>query len=131
MAARFVLLYDADCGLCTFFARAVKVADLGRRIEPMALADPRADPWFAGTSEEERFGSFHVVRPSGDRLTRGRALLALVEALPLASCAARRVSGVRPAIRLANRVYDAMVWYRAFLAGQPAQPRESLGARTK
>jgi len=128
VGARFVLLYDADCGLCTFFAGAVKVADLGGRIEPMALADPRADPWFARAAKEERFGSFHIVRPSGDRLSRGRALIALVEALPLGAGLSRLASGIPFAVAAAESVYAFSVRYRDFLAGLPTTPEATSAA---
>ena len=122
MAARFVLLYDSDCGLCTFFARAVGLADFRDRIEPIPLGASIADPWFSGATAGERFGSFHVVRPSGERVSRGLALIALAEALPLGAGFARWAMAMPSAVDLADRAYALMVRYRALLAGGPASP---------
>lgn len=122
MPVRFVLLFDSDCGICSFFARAVKLIDLGGRIEAVPLSAPRADPWFAHASKEDRFGSFHVVRPSGERTSRGRALVALIGALPLGAGLARFVSAMPSAIGAAERLYDLVVRYRGFLAGLPTKP---------
>ncbi len=117
--ARFFLLYDGDCGVCAFFARLVHRADLRRQIGLVPLATPAADPWFAGVSQEERFGSAHVVWPSGIRVSGGRALIALLAALPLGAGAARMALGMPVAARGADSVYRALVRYREFLASQP------------
>ena len=114
---RVVALYDSDCGLCTFFARGVGLLDVWSRIERLPLSSPRADAWFAGASEDERFGSFHFVRESGQRLSRGPALIALVEALPLGAGLARLSFSIPAAVDTAERVYRLAVRYREFLAG--------------
>ena len=121
MAPRVVALYDSDCGLCTFFARAIGLLDVRSGIDWVPLSSRHADAWFAGASEDERFGSFHVVRGSGERLSRGRALIALLEALPVWAGLARLLFVIPAAVEAAERVYGLAVRYREFLGGTPTR----------
>jgi len=118
MAEALILLYDSDCGICTFFARLVHLVDLRGRIEFIALSDPRADPWFLGTTEGERYGSFHAAQQSGERVSHGQALLAVLAALSLGGGVVRRATDLPRAVALADWVYRIMLRYRTFLAGK-------------
>jgi len=68
------LLYDADCGVCTFAKRVVTAFDWRRRIEAVPLQDPRTDRLLAGMDEDARWASFHVVR-EGKTASGGDGLL--------------------------------------------------------
>jgi len=68
------LLYDADCGVCTFAKRVVTAFDWRRRIEAMALQDPRTEHLLAGMGEDARWATFHVVR-DGRTASGGDGLL--------------------------------------------------------
>ena len=68
------LLYDADCGVCTFAKSVVTAFDWRRRIEAVALQDSRSDRLLAGMDEAARWSTFHVVR-DGRTASGGDGLL--------------------------------------------------------
>lgn len=68
------LLYDADCGVCTFAKRVVTTFDLRKRIEAVPLQDPRTHRLLAGMKEDARWSTFHVVR-GGKTASGGDGLL--------------------------------------------------------
>ena len=70
------LLYDADCGVCTFAKRIVTALDWRRRIEAVPLQDPRTDFLLAGMDEDARWATFHVVR-DGRTASGGDGILAI------------------------------------------------------
>ena len=63
------MIYDADCGMCSFAKRVVMGLDVRRRIEAVPIQDPRAARLLEGLDEEARWSMFHVVR--GDRRAGG------------------------------------------------------------
>jgi predicted DCC family thiol-disulfide oxidoreductase YuxK len=79
---RWTVLYDGECGLCKWMLAGLLVRDRERRLMPLALQHPDADPLLGDLSHEERTGSFHLVSPSGERLSGGAALPALLRLLP-------------------------------------------------
>ena len=81
MIPRPVLLYDGDCRLCRFAARIIDSADRRGRIALLPLADEGADPLLATMPEDERLGSWHLVRTGGRIASRGAAGIELLEAL--------------------------------------------------
>ena len=68
------LVYDADCGVCTFAKRVVTAFDWRGRIEAVPLQDPRIDRLLAEMDEETRWATFHVVR-DGRTASGGDGLL--------------------------------------------------------
>jgi predicted DCC family thiol-disulfide oxidoreductase YuxK len=68
------LLYDSDCGVCTFAKRIVKAFDWRNRIEAVPLQDPRVGRLLAAMDEEARWATFHVVR-NGRTASGGDGLL--------------------------------------------------------
>jgi hypothetical protein len=61
----------------------------------LSLEDPAAEPLLEPLSEEERFGSWHLVGPDGRIASRGAAGVELLEALgyPRSSRTAARAAG--------------------------------------
>jgi predicted DCC family thiol-disulfide oxidoreductase YuxK len=105
---RPVLLYDGDCRLCRFAARIVDSADRRGRIALLPLADEAADPLLATMPEDERLGSWHLVRTGGRIVSRGAAGIELLEVLghERPACAARRAEP------LAERAYTLVARHR-------------------
>jgi len=68
------LLYDADCGVCTFAKRVVTAFDWRGRIEAVPLHDQRTERLLAGMDEALRWSTFHVVR-DGKTASGGNGLL--------------------------------------------------------
>ena len=102
------LLYDADCGVCTFAKRIVTALDWRRRIEAVPLQDPRTDFLLAGMDEDARWATFHVVR--GARTSSGGEGLLEVGGLLLNDRFPAMAVEIPSLRRAGDRVY-------AFLAG--------------
>ena len=79
---RWTVLYDGDCGLCKWCMAGLLKRDRARRMVPMALQHPDADPLLGDLPMEERMGSFHLVSPSGERRSGGAAMPALLRLVP-------------------------------------------------
>jgi predicted DCC family thiol-disulfide oxidoreductase YuxK len=114
-----VLLYDADCGVCTWLTARILAWDRRRRLRPVALQDPEADSLLAGIDEETRMASWHLVDDQGSVISGGAALAPLLRLLPggapLAGAAER-------APRLVDRAYRWAAGHRGLL-GRPLPRR--------
>ena len=67
--AEAILFYDGACPVCRLTARLAVAADTERRLRTATLDSPDADRHLGHLSNEERFGSFHLV--VDDRLVSG------------------------------------------------------------
>jgi predicted DCC family thiol-disulfide oxidoreductase YuxK len=79
---RAILLYDAECGFCTWSMAKVLAWDRRRRLRPLALQEPEAERLLAGMDEEERMASWHLVGADGSVRSAGAAASALFRLLP-------------------------------------------------
>jgi predicted DCC family thiol-disulfide oxidoreductase YuxK len=77
-----VLLYDADCGICTWFMAKVLAWDRRCRLRPVALQDPEAERLLAGMDEAVRISSWHLVAADGQVHSAGTAFGPLLGELP-------------------------------------------------
>ncbi len=73
---RAVLIYDADCRLCRFWARAALRLDRRGRLAALALQDPEAEPLLTPIPEAKRLASVRLAEPDGRLLERGDAVAA-------------------------------------------------------
>lgn len=85
---RWTVLYDGDCGFCKWVLAGLLKRDRERRLVPLALQSREADPLLGDLPPEERAGSFHLVSPSGERLSGGAAMPALLRLVPRGAPAA-------------------------------------------
>jgi predicted DCC family thiol-disulfide oxidoreductase YuxK len=109
--SRPVLLYDGDCRLCRFAARAVDLIDRGRRVALLPLEDGEARQFVRRLPEEKRFASWHLVEPDGRITSGGAAAARLLDSLGHARA-------MRGASRLAapvERLYDLVATHRSTL----------------
>ncbi len=81
-ARRWVLLYDRQCRFCCWSLRRVLAWDRRRRLRPLALQEPEAARLLAGITVDRRMDSWHLVAPSGEVSSAGRALAPLADLLP-------------------------------------------------
>ncbi|OGS51519.1 MAG: hypothetical protein A3K65_06925 [Euryarchaeota archaeon RBG_16_68_12] len=116
MAGPTLLFYDADCGLCSAMMRWVRRIDRGGRVRAVALESGEADAYLGDLDLRRRHASMHVVAPGGERASAGRAMLLLLEAIPIASGAARLIAGRDAGREAAERAYAALVRVRDGLA---------------
>lgn len=71
MPDRPLLLYDGDCRFCRWAARVVAALDRKRKLGFLPFDDDQALPFLAQIPEDERYASWHLIRPGGRRLSRG------------------------------------------------------------
>ena len=95
-ARRPVLLYDAECRLCRFAARAIVRLDRDAELAVLPLQDDDAAGLLSRLPEEERLASWRLVRPGGDIAGEGRGAPELLSALRLTRPIARLVQLVPP-----------------------------------
>src|SRR5207248_1539828 len=90
---RWILLYDADCGLCKWLLAGVLCWDRAERLQPIALQRPAAEDLLSELAPDQRMASWHLVSPTGIRHSAGAAFPPLLRLLPggraLAAAAAR------------------------------------------
>lgn len=91
---RHVLLYDRDCGFCRWSTGWLLRLDRARRLEPVAIQDPRGCELLADLDHEERLDSAHLVDPAGERFSAGA----------IAAPALRQLPGGGPLAALADRL---------------------------
>jgi predicted DCC family thiol-disulfide oxidoreductase YuxK len=78
---RWVVLYDADCGLCVWLLSGLLRFDRDIRLHPIALQRSEADDLLADLAHAERMASWHLIAPSGARSSAGAALAPLLRLL--------------------------------------------------
>ena len=76
------MLYDSDCGFCRWTLAWVLRWDRHRRLRPMPLQAPEADPLLGDLSDEERRSQAHLVAPDGRRWSGGAAVAPVLRLLP-------------------------------------------------
>ncbi|HEV2137835.1 MAG TPA: DCC1-like thiol-disulfide oxidoreductase family protein [Nitrososphaerales archaeon] len=78
----YLLLYDADCGPCTKFRRAIEFFDAHRRIDYLSLTEGDERGFLDGVPTNLRHRSFHLITPDGTVLRGANALPTLIGLLP-------------------------------------------------
>jgi len=112
----WLLFYDADCGLCTFFRNWVHRLDLRHRVRSIPLGSREADPYLARLGHDRRYGSMHTLGPDGNLVSEGRAVLRILGALPMLGGFSRLLrSGERGTVA-AELAYTALVTLRIALS---------------
>lgn len=127
--ARWTLLYDTDCGVCTWIMAGVLALDRQDRIAPRAIQSERGADLLSDLDPEERLASVHLVSPGGDRHSAGAALAPLLKLLPGGGLPARALSRVP---RLTARSYDWVADHRTGLSrAVPAAAKRRARARVQ
>jgi len=113
----YLLFYDADCGLCTFFRNWVHRLDARGRVRSIPLASPEADPFLGNLDADRRSASMHVIGPDGIRVSEGSGLLRLLEALPGLRGFSRLAQSSERGVVAAELAYTLLILVRDALAG--------------
>ncbi len=82
MSREFFLAYDADCGPCAVFKRALEFLDGYHRFAFVSLTDADARGFLNGVPPSLRLRSFHLVAPDGTLLSGADALPTVVSLFP-------------------------------------------------
>jgi predicted DCC family thiol-disulfide oxidoreductase YuxK len=77
-----MLLYDSDCAFCRWSVARIVSWDRHRRLRPIALQDPEAARLLSSADENERMRSWHLVTPTREVFSAGRAIPPLLRLLP-------------------------------------------------
>jgi predicted DCC family thiol-disulfide oxidoreductase YuxK len=85
---RWTVLYDADCGFCTWVLSALLRWDRARRLRPVALQRPEAAELLDGLTSAEQIASWHLISPTGELHSGGAALPPLLRLFPGGGAAA-------------------------------------------
>jgi predicted DCC family thiol-disulfide oxidoreductase YuxK len=78
----WAVLYDADCGLCTWLLSVLLRWDRMARLHPIALQRSEADDLLRALAPATRMASWHLISPTGERCSGGAAVAPLLRALP-------------------------------------------------
>jgi predicted DCC family thiol-disulfide oxidoreductase YuxK len=123
---RWTVLYDGDCGFCKWVLAGLLKRDRERRMVPLALQHPDADPLLGDLSPEERMASLHLVTPSGERLSGGAAMPALLRLVPRGAPAAAALARVP---KTTDRAYRWVADHRVHLSRPiPQSAKQKAGA---
>ncbi len=126
--AELTVLFDRDCGFCTWTVRQLRDLDRNGRLSYVALQAattlPDRPDLAAVAATYPLAEAIHVVRRDGTVAARGRAMLAILDVLPGAWLVRpwTRLPGVA---RLADALYDPLAAHRQVLGrlvakGDPA-----------
>jgi predicted DCC family thiol-disulfide oxidoreductase YuxK len=102
------LLYDSDCGFCRWSLGKILAWDRRSRLRPVSLQSKEAEDLLAGMPEDQRMGSWHLVRPDGEVSSAGAGIAPLLRLLP----------GGSPFAALAARTPRAMERGYRWVAGR-------------
>jgi len=126
--ADLTVLFDRDCGFCNWTVRQLRALDRDRRLSYVPLqsaASLPARPDLAVVAATYPLAdAIHVVRRDGTVEARGRAMLAILDALP-GAWLLRPWTRLPDVARLADALYDPLAAHRQALgrlvaAGDPA-----------
>lgn len=79
------MVYDANCGPCSKFKRAVDWFDKYNRLKYLSLEDADEDGVFDSLPVQKRHTSFHLVSPNGAVRSGSEAIPDLISLLPSGS----------------------------------------------
>ncbi len=102
---QYLLVYDAQCGLCTKFKRLVDLADRRDRIEYISLEDADRLGLMNSMDQDLAHRSFHLISPSGSITSAPAAIPELCELLPLGGVGCAFIKKVPKAQRVIDFVY--------------------------
>ena len=112
-ASRPVLLYDGDCRLCRFAARAVARLDRGGEVLLLPLADDEASSLLADVPVDERLATWRLVTGDGSHFGYGRGVVELLRTMRTTRSAARVIGALPP--RVLDRFYAFTARHRSRL----------------
>jgi predicted DCC family thiol-disulfide oxidoreductase YuxK len=126
---RWVVLYDANCGFCTWVLSALLRWDRGARLRPIALQRSDADDLLRELMPAERMASWHLISPTGERRSAGAALAPLLSVLPAGRLPAAVLARFP---RLTDRGYRWVAEHRSQLARWvPSRAKQRAGERVR
>lgn len=78
----WTVLYDAECGFCTWILVCLLRWDRARRLRPMALQCSQAGRLLYDVPPSGRMASWHLISPTGARHSGGAGIIQVLRLLP-------------------------------------------------
>jgi predicted DCC family thiol-disulfide oxidoreductase YuxK len=122
----WIVLYDADCGLCMWLLSALLRWDREARLRPLALQSAEAGELLADLAPAERMASWHLISPTGERSSGGAALAVLLRSLPAGRLPAAALARLP---RLADSGYRWVADHRTGLSRMVPSGAKRRGAQ--
>lgn len=76
------VLYDAECGFCTWLLAGLLRCDRAARLRPIALQRSEAEELLGELTPAQRMASWHLISATGRRRSGGAAISPLLALLP-------------------------------------------------
>jgi len=99
------VVYDADCGPCSSFKRALEAADAKRRLDFVSLQEAEEKGLLERVPSSERGLSSHLVYPDGSVLSGPSWMPDLLSFLPLGRALRAAAEDVPPLASLLTFLY--------------------------
>lgn len=126
---RWIVLYDADCGVCKWLLSVLLRWDRAARLRPIALQRPEAAELLQELPPAERMDSWHLISPTGERRSGGAALPPLLNELPAGRLAAACLARFP---RLTDHGYRWVAEHRSQLSRWvPSRAKQRAGRRIR
>lgn len=102
-----LVAFDASCGPCMRFRRAIAFFDISKRLRFVSLEEADRDGKLDSLPQAARFSSFHMILPSGEVRSGADALADLLAFLPGGKVTARITGSDTIGRRVSHAVYLA------------------------
>ena len=123
------VMYDAECGVCTWAVAVLLAWDRDRQLHPCAIQSPAGERLLADLDAHARLESWHLVSPGGERSSGGAAFAPLLELLPGGALGARLASAAPSS---SERAYRWVADRRSTLSRLlPAQAKRRAEVRVR
>ncbi len=106
-SAEYVVAYDADCGPCTRFEKAVEALDIHGRADFVTLDEADLSGMLKTVPSDLRRRSFHLATPGGRVLSGAEALPEVLRLFPGGRIYSRLITGAPGGKRGVAFVYSA------------------------
>ncbi len=100
------LLYDGECGVCTFLARLLARADLRHTVDILPFQDPRARELLRDWPQEEIVKAAHFVTVDGRVASGQEALHQAASSLPILGLPYQRLTDNSIGVRIEETLYS-------------------------
>ncbi len=106
--AKYLLVYDTDCGPCNRFRNAVDWLDKYNRLEYVSLHGADELGLLDRIPKNRRHRSFHLISPAGKLSSGSYAIPILVTLFPLGRCSAALINKAPRGQNIVNFVYTTL-----------------------
>ncbi|HYY90415.1 MAG TPA: DCC1-like thiol-disulfide oxidoreductase family protein [Candidatus Dormibacteraeota bacterium] len=104
----WLVLYDADCGMCTRFKKTIDLLDWHRNLTFMSIDYAEQIGLLDSLPDSRRHSSFHLVRPDKQLESGEKALPDLIRLLPAGRLVVRMISSIPAGLTMLNLVYSTV-----------------------